>query len=85
MVDPDEVCAAESERIATPNVFVVQVAHLDVLDDDVLASELQALALYYTFVADAYNRLVGADLDGRFGRLVVGHCFLGRLAVARVL
>ena len=53
MVDPDEVGSTEGESISTPDVLVVQVADLDVLDDDVLAGEGEALALDDALGADA--------------------------------
>lgn len=84
MIDPDEVRTGEAECVAAPDVLVVQVADLDVLDDDILSSKGQTLALDDAFGANPEDRLVGPDLDGRLCSLVVSHCLLDLSSTARV-
>lgn len=79
VVDPDQVRSGEGDSITTPDVLVVEVADLDVLDNDILASKAQALALDDTLGSDTEDSLVGSNLDGCFRGLVVSDC-LGDLA-----
>lgn len=84
VVDPDEVGSTEGESISTPDVLVVQVADLDVLDNYVLASEGKTLALDDTLGSDTKDSLVGANLDWVLRGLVVGDCLLDRSSIARI-
>ncbi len=84
MVDPDEVGSTKGESISTPDVLVVQVTNLDVLDDDVLASKGEALALDDTLGSNTYDRLVGTDLDGVLCGLVVGNSLLDLTSTAGI-
>lgn len=53
MVDPDEVSSSERKRVSSPNVFVVQIADLDILNNDIIAAKRQALAFDHTFGSNA--------------------------------
>jgi hypothetical protein len=85
MIDPDKVGSGEAESISTPDILVVQVADLNVLYNDVLASKAQALALNDTLGTNAEEGLVGSDLDGRLRGLVVSDGLLGLARSAGVL
>jgi hypothetical protein len=71
VVNPDEISSGEGESIPTPDIFVVQVTDLYVLDNDILAGKGESLSLDYAFGSDAQDSLVGANLDGVFRSLVV--------------
>lgn len=84
VVNPDEIGSGEGERISTPDVLVVQVADLNVLDNDVLASKGQALALNDTLGPNTQDGLVGTNLDGLLCGLVVGDSLLDLTGIACV-
>lgn len=84
MVNPDEISSGEGERISSPNVFVVQIADLNVLNNDILATKGQTLALDDTLGTNAQNGLVGANLDGLLRSLIVGDGLLDLTGIARV-
>lgn len=77
VVDPDEISSGKGESITTPDVLMVQVADLNVLNNNVLTSKGQTLALDDTLVSDAKKRLVGSDLDALLGCLGVSDSLLG--------
>ena len=74
VVDPDEVCAVESNGISTPNVVRVNRCDLDVLDDDVAcaADNAQALALDDTGATYSDDGLLGIDCNSQYTGVVVG-------------
>lgn len=72
MVNPDEVRSGKGDSITTPNVLVVQIADLDVLNNDVLARKAQALALDDTLGSNTQEGLVGSNLDGCLRSFVIG-------------
>ena len=84
MVNPDQIRAGEGEGISTPDVLVVQVTDLDVLNDDVLACKGESLSLDNAFVSNTQNGLVGTNFDGGFRSLVVGDSLLHLTRIASV-
>ena len=84
MVNPDEVSSGERESISTPDILVVQVTDLNVLDNDVLAGEGQTLALYDTLGSNTQDGLVGTNLDGRLRGLVVSDGLLDLASITGV-
>jgi len=84
MVNPDEISSGEGKRISSPNVFVVQIADLNVLNNDILATKGQTLALDDTLGTNAQNGLVGANLDRLLRSLIVGDGLLDLTGIARV-
>ena len=84
MIDPDEISSGKGESISTPDVLVVQVTDLDVLDNDVLASKGESLSLDNALVSNTQNGLVGTNLDGGFRSFVVGDSLLHLSRIASV-
>ena len=84
MVDPDEISACERECISSPDIFVVQIADLNVLNNNVLATKGQTLALDDTIGTNAQDGLVGANLDGLLRSLVVSDGLFDLTGIARV-
>lgn len=82
MIDPDEISSGEGKCVSSPNIFVVQIADLNVLDDDILACKGQTLALDNTLGTNTQNGLVRANLDGLFCRLVVGNSLFDLTGIA---
>lgn len=58
VIDPDEISSGKGESISTPDVLVVQVTDLNVLDNDVLAGKGESLSLDNALVSNTQNGLV---------------------------
>lgn len=84
MIDPDEISSGEGQSISTPDVLVVQVADLNVLNNDVLAGKGQTLALDDTLGPYTQDGLVRGDLDGLLRSLVVSDSLFDLTSIAGV-
>lgn len=84
VVNPDEVGSGKGESISTPDILVVQVADLDVLNNDVLACKGETLALDDTLGSDSEDSLVATHLDGVLRGLVVSGGLLNLSSIASV-
>jgi len=65
MVNPNQIGSIKANGIASPNILVVEIRHLNVLHDDVASAtaESQALAFDDTLVANAENGLMGGNVN----------------------
>jgi hypothetical protein len=84
MVNPDKISSGEGKSISTPDILVVQVTNLYVLDDHILAGKGESLSLDNAFGSNAQDSLVGANFDGSFRRFVVGDGLLHLTRTARI-
>jgi hypothetical protein len=66
MVNPDEISSGEGESISAPDILVVQVTNLYVLDNYILAGKGESLSLDNAFGSNAQDSLVGTNFDGSF-------------------
>lgn len=82
MVDPNLVSAIKRDGIATPDELVIQVANLDVLNDDILATGThpQAFAFDDSLVTNSNDGFVGRNIDGGFRSVVPRSRLLCRVA-----
>lgn len=84
MINPDEISSGKGESIPTPDILVVQVTDLDVLDNDVLAGKGESLSLDNALVPNTQNGLVGTNFDRGFRSFVVGDSLLHLSRIASV-
>jgi hypothetical protein len=69
VVDPNQVGSGKGQSIPAPYILVVQVADLDVLDNDVLPAKLRPLPLMMPLAPIPRNVLLDPTLMDVFAAL----------------
>jgi len=73
VINPDQIRARKRQRIAAPNIFMIQITDLNILHNHILARETQPFAFNHALTPHPENSLIRTDLDRRLGRFIIRH------------